>query len=99
MGKPSNISTWTCEALHISSGDRIDGAYHNNGDRIGCFFSGTDHHIINGHNDINFLLDKLVHESGNPIQPALCIAAFDQHVFALNVAEIAQPLPEYAKQG
>ena len=91
MGKPSNIPAWTREALHISSGNRIDGAYHHNGDRFCRFFSGPDHHIIHRHNDIDFLLNKLIHKRGHPIQPALRIAAFDQDVFAVHVTEIAQP--------
>ena len=87
------------EALHISRGDRINSTQHNNWDSFGRFFGGPDHHVINCQNDIDFLLYKLIHKPRHPIQPALCIAAFDQDVFLLHVTKIAQAQPECVEQG
>ncbi len=77
MCKPSNISTWTRKAFHISSRNRIDGAHHYNWDGFGRFFGGLDHYVIDCQNDINFLLHKLIHKCRHPIQSALRVTAFD----------------------
>jgi hypothetical protein len=99
MGKPGNISTWTCEVFHITRGDRIDRTQHNNRDCFGRFFSRTNHDVISGEDHVDFLLYELVYERRQPIQSSLRKPVFDHDGFAFYITEIAQLLLECVKHG
>jgi hypothetical protein len=45
------------------------------------------------HNDVNFELDQLGREVGEPLGPPLGISALDRDVLALRVAELLEALP------
>src|SRR5689334_10772899 len=99
MCKPSNISTWTSEAFHISSVNRIDRTQHNNRDCFGRFFSGANHDVISSQDHVDFLLYEFLHEHRQPIQSALCITVFDYNVFAFHITQITQSLLECVEHG
>src|SRR5207247_441406 len=95
---PGYVSPRTCKAFHISGCDRIDRAYHHNGSRFCRFFCSSDYDITSPENDVDFLLNELLHERRHSIQPALCIATFNQDIFFIHVTEISQPLTEGLEQ-
>ena len=59
-----------------------------------AFLGGPGRMIPRRNDDINLEMHQLGRKGGKPIQFSICVSIFNDDVFSLNVAEIAQTLPE-----
>jgi len=67
-------------------------AHNEDGDCLRCFL-GCSRRVIGGRNDdVDVETDQFGREAGEPIRPPLGVPVLDDHVLAVDVAQLAQPL-------
>jgi hypothetical protein len=74
--------------------NRIRGACHHDRDRARRVLGRTGRYDAPCHDHLNLEPDQLGHQVGEPLFPPLRIAGLNDKVLALDIAEVAQPLPE-----
>src|SRR4030095_15291381 len=72
----------------------IGGGRHHDWDRVGGLLGRADGGAAPGHNQVHLELDQLGRQVAETFLTSLGIAVLNDKVLALDVAEIAQPLPE-----
>ena len=85
----------SCQAGHKPVLIRIIHARHHNGDGAGGVPGGPDALWPMDHQDVHREADELRRQLGEAIEAPLGVAHLQEDVLSFNIAELAQPVPEF----
>lgn len=92
--EPRDIASWSSQARDDTVRDRITHAHEYDRDRAGRVLGGQNPRRAGGDDHVDLLLDELGGESGQEIEPSLCVPILDAQVLSLDVTELVQAVPE-----
>src|SRR6266545_4547182 len=93
-GEPGDVAAWSREAGHVSAADRVRVAREYYGNRRGRVLGRPSVDGSRCNDDIDLEPDQFLRQAGEPLEPPLGPAVFNNDVPALDPTQIAQPLTE-----
>ena len=97
-GEPRDIPARPSETGDEAVPNRIGEVRRDDGDGSGCLLEGADRRVAICEDHVNPESNQLVYELREPIVSPLGIPALEEEVLSLDIADVAQSLPECHKE-